>query len=87
MYNWSHIDEEEMKRNNPENYRRWRLIQMINFDLQGEKLDKKEVKKLWPEIKDEIDPYRRRVIEFLLWGKIYSLPTNIRFWNERAKSR
>ena len=87
MYNWSHIDEEEMKRKNPENYRRWRLIQMINFDLQGEKLDKKEVKKLWPEIKDEIDPYRRRVIEFLLWGKIYSLPTNIRFWNERAKSR
>ena len=87
MYNWSHIDEEEMKRNNPENYRRWRLIQMINFDLQGEKLDKKEVKKLWPEIKDEIDPYTRPVIEFLLWGKIYSLPTNIRFWNERAKSR
>lgn len=41
MYNWSHIDEEAMKRENPEKYRRWRIVQMINYDLQGEKLDKK----------------------------------------------
>ncbi|MBI4065560.1 hypothetical protein HY409_04315 [Candidatus Gottesmanbacteria bacterium] len=81
MYNWSHIDEEAMKRQDPEKYRRWRLVQMINYDLQGEKLDRKEVMELWPQISEEIDPYRRRVMEFLLWGKRYSLPTNLRWWN------
>ena len=70
-----------MKRENPEKYRRWRLVQMINYDLQGEKLDRKEVIELWPHISEEIDPYRRRVMEFLLWGKRYSLPTNLRWWN------
>lgn len=81
MYNWSHIDEEAMKRENPEKYRRWRLVQMINYDLQGEKLDRKEVMELWPEIYEDLDPYRRRLLEFLLWGKRYSLPTNLRWWN------
>lgn len=87
MYNWSHIDEEAMKRENPEKYRLWRLVQMINYDLQGEKLDRKEVMDLWPEINEDIDPYRRRVMEFLLWGKRYSLPTNLPFWNKRPTSR
>ncbi len=87
MYNWSHVDEEAMKRENPEKYRRWRMVQMINFDLQGEKLDRKEVMELWPEINVEIDPYRRRVMEFLLWGKQYSLPTNLPSWNKRQASR
>lgn len=80
MYNWSHIDEEAMKRENPEKYRRWRLVQMINYDLQGEKLDRKEVMELWPEIKNDIEPYTRRAIEYLLWGTIYSLPTNLKWW-------
>ena len=87
MYNWSHIDEEAMKREDPEKYRLWRLTQMINYDLQGEKLDRKEVMDLWSEIKGEIDPYRRRSMEFLLWGKRYSLPTNLTLWNKRPTSR
>lgn len=85
MYNWSHIDEKAMKKENPENYKLWRITQLINYGLDGEKLDKKEVKKAWPKIKNDIEPYRRRLFDFLLWGKIYSLPTNLRLWNKSQK--
>ena len=78
---WS-VDEERMKRDYPEKYRLWRLAFNINGGLEkGERLDREEVKKAWPKIKDEIDPYKARLIEYLLWGKLYSLPTNINFWN------
>ena len=37
---------------------------MINYGLDGEKLDSGELKKLWPKIKDEIlDPSVRKYIE------------------------
>lgn len=80
MYNWS-TDEKKFKKENPEGYRLWRLTQLINYGLDGEKLDRKELKKDWPKIKDNLDPYARRAIEFLLWGKVYSLPNNLSFWN------
>lgn len=53
MYNWS-TDEEAMKRDYPEKYRTWRILQLINYGLDGEKLDFKEIKALWPEINDQI---------------------------------
>ncbi len=80
MINWS-TDEEKFKKEDPENYRLWRLTQLINYGLDGEKLDREEVKKAWPKIKDRLDPYKARLMEFLLWGKAYSLPTNLNFWN------
>ena len=80
MYNWS-TDEEKFKKANPEKYRLWRITQLINYGLDGEKLDREEVKKAWPKIKDALDPYARRAIEYLLWGKVYSLPNNLTFWN------
>lgn len=81
MLNWS-TDEEKMKKENPAAWRRWRLIQLIDFGLDdGEKLDKKEVIENWPKIKNEIDPYKKRLIEFLIWGKLYSLPPNLTCWN------
>ena len=81
-YNWSHIDEGAMKKADPEKYRLWRLTQMINYGRDGEKLDREEVKAAWPQIRDEIeDPYKRRVLEFILWGKLYSLPINETSWN------
>ena len=80
MINWS-TDEKKFKKADPEGYRLWRLTQLINYGLDGEKLDRKEVKKAWPKIKDQLDPYARRAIEFLLWGKVYSLPNNLTFWN------
>ena len=80
MYNWS-VDEENFKKKNPKRYKLWRITQLINYGLDGEKLNREEVKAAWPKIKDQLDPYKRRAIEFLLWGKVYSLPNNLTFWN------
>jgi len=70
------------KKNHPKEYRLWRIIQMINYGLEeGEKLDREEVKKAWPKIKDRLDPYKARLVEYLLWNRQYSLPPNLNFWN------
>lgn len=81
MLNWN-VDEERFKKEDPENYKLWRLTQLINYGTDGEKLSRKELKKAWPKIKDEIDPYKRRLFEYLLWGKLYLLPHNVNFWNQ-----
>ena len=59
---------------------------MINYGLDDEKLDKKAVERMWNNIKDNIDPYKKRAIEYLLWGKLYSLPSNLNFWNKYPKT-
>lgn len=86
MYNWS-VDEKKFKKADPEGYRLWRLIQLINYGLDGEKLDEEEVKKAWLKIKDQLDPYKARAIEYLIWGKLYSLPPNLTFWNWPVKNQ
>ena len=86
MYNWS-VDEKSFKKKNPRGYKLWRLTQLINYGLDGEKLDRKEVERIWPKIKDNLDPYKRRALEYLLWGKLYLLPNNLTFWNLPKKSR
>ena len=43
MYNWS-TDEEKFKKEDPEGDRVWRLTQLINYGLDGEKLSKSEIK-------------------------------------------
>lgn len=85
MYNWF-VDEKKFKKENPKEYKLWRLIQLINYGLDGEKLDREEVKRAWPRIKNELDPYKRRVLEYLLWGKQYSLPNNLNFWSLYKKN-
>lgn len=52
MYNWS-TDEEYLKQF-PEEYEKWRLLQLINYGLDGEKIDLKKLKKLWRQIENEI---------------------------------
>ena len=79
MINWS-TDEKRFKKKYPKEYKLWRLTQLINYGLDGEKLDKKEVKKVWPKIKENLDPYKKRALEYLLWGKLSSLPNNLSFW-------
>lgn len=62
MYNWS-TDEKYLKQF-PEEYERWRLLQLINYGLDGEKLDLKKLKKYWPKIKGEIlDKYVRKYLQ------------------------
>ena len=78
---WS-VDEEKFKKEHPEKYKLWRLAFNINGGLEkGEKLDKEEVKKAWSKIKDKIEPYKKRLIEYLIWGKIYSLPQSLYYCN------
>ncbi|MBI4990667.1 nucleotidyl transferase AbiEii/AbiGii toxin family protein [Candidatus Gottesmanbacteria bacterium] len=65
MFNWN-VDEERFKKEDPKGYRLWRLTQLINYGLsEGEKLDKKEVIKAWPMIKENIDPYTPKQNQFL----------------------
>ena len=83
MLNWN-VDEARFKREDPEGYRLWRLTQLINYGLDGEKLDREEVKAAWPKIANQLDPYKKRLLEYLLWGKLYSLPFNANFWSAQA---
>lgn len=81
MYNWS-TDEKKFEREDSEGYRLWRLKQLINYGLAGEKLSKKEIKKYWPKLKEMIDPEERMLIEFFLWGKPYSGQARKFFWEK-----
>ena len=62
MYNWS-TDQKEFQKD-PEKYAIWRLEQMVNFGLNGKKIDKKELKKYWSKL--NLDPYRRQLLELFL---------------------
>lgn len=62
MYNWS-TNEGELRRN-PEKYAIWHLEQMVNFGLDGQKIERNQLKMYWSKI--NIDPARRRFLELLL---------------------
>lgn len=80
MYSWS-TDEAKFKRENPDKFREWQLVQEINFGSDNIRLDKKQLIDLWPKISQDLDIYKRRLLEYLVWGKQYSLPANANFWN------
>lgn len=85
MWHWS-VDIPAFKKRNPEKFRLWRLSHLINYGLdEGEKLDREELIEAFPKIKDQLDPYKARLLEFWLWGKRYSLPNNLTFWNWSPK--
>jgi len=65
MYNWS-VDLDKLKRN-PQAEIIWKIEQTINFGLNGKKLNKELVKKLWKKL--HIDPARKKFLQFLLWPK------------------
>ena len=84
MINWN-TDEKTFKKKYPKEYKLWRLTQLINYGLDGEKLDEKEVKRAWPKIKDRLDPDRRKTIEFFVWGRKWKVEPGLRadrknFW-------
>ena len=64
MKNWS-VDEERFKKEDPEGHQVWRLEQLINYGLDGEKLDPALLKKYWGRL--VLDPAAKRYLEFLLW--------------------
>jgi hypothetical protein len=80
------VDEEKFKKRYPKKYKIWRIAQLINYGLDGEKLDKKEVKKYWREIESWLDPNKALYIKYLLWGKKPSSNQFIlNFWKKPIK--
>lgn len=65
MYNWS-TDTSKLKKD-PEKYQIWKLEQLINFGLNGQKLDRKLIRKYWHKLK--IDQRRRKLLKFWLSSK------------------
>jgi len=64
MYNWS----TDILRIKPGEKRTiWKLEQMINFGLGKSKISKNLLKKYWSKL--NIDPARKKFLEFILWGK------------------
>ena len=90
MYNWN-TDEATFKKKFPAQYRLWRLTQLINYGLDGEKLDEQEVRKAWVSIKGRLAPDKRKALEFLLWNKRWQpepglLPDRSNYWTWRSKN-
>lgn len=63
MYNWS-VDEKQLKKY-PEKYKIWRLEQLINWGLGGEKISEKDIRKYWKKL--FMDEPTRNYLKFLLW--------------------
>ena len=62
MHNWS-VDEKALKKD-PEQYAIWKLEQMVNFGLQGEKLSATLLKKYWTKL--HLDPKKKRALSLML---------------------
>ncbi|MFA6552418.1 MAG: hypothetical protein WCT19_02865 [Candidatus Paceibacterota bacterium] len=63
MNNWS-IDIKNLKKNK-EKYAIWKLEQMVNFGLNGKKLNKKELIKNWTFL--DLDDNKKKFLSLLLW--------------------
>ncbi|MBI2436429.1 MAG: hypothetical protein HYV41_01630 [Candidatus Magasanikbacteria bacterium] len=65
MYNWN-TDTTELKKD-PEKYAIWKLEQLVNFGLHGEKISRSQLTRYWDEL--TLDPKKKKYLSFLLWGK------------------
>ncbi|MEK7539740.1 MAG: hypothetical protein AAB558_00645 [Patescibacteria group bacterium] len=65
MHNWS-TDTTRLQKKDPNGYAIWKLEQLINFGLAGEKIQLSQLKKYWSQI--QIDPARRKFLELFLQG-------------------
>lgn len=65
MHNWS--TDEKIIAGDEERYTLWKLQQMANFGLCGERLKEEQLRKHWPKL--NIDPARLRFLELLLHAK------------------
>ena len=65
MYNWS-TNTSKLKQN-PQKYAIWKLENLINFGLNGQKINRKQLIKHLPSL--NIDPPKKRFLDFLLTSK------------------
>ncbi|MBU1326681.1 hypothetical protein KKB64_02680 [Patescibacteria group bacterium] len=77
MINWN-TDEKRLKKEYPEEYKRWRITQLINYGLEREKLDTTFLKAHWTKIKDRLAPDKRKTIEWLIWNKPWQKQSDLR---------
>ena len=68
MYNWS-TDTKTLKKH-PTRYAIWKLEQMINFGLNGKKINASALRRYWDRL--VIDPARKKFLELLLHAKKHS---------------
>lgn len=62
MNNWS-VDIKHLRKY-PEKYVIWKLEQLINFGLNGQKINLSELKKYFSKL--NIDPQKRKYLSFLI---------------------
>lgn len=67
MINWS-TDEVKFKKENPKDYKLWRLTQLINYGLDGEKISLSQVKISWKVLSKKIDKETKAYLKYLIWG-------------------
>ena len=84
MYNWS-TDTTKFKTKKDKKV--WELIQKLDYGAHGEKISKKEIARFWPQIKNHIAPDVKRLLEYVLWQKVSSLPINNSFWLPSSKMK
>lgn len=62
MYNWS-VDTAELEKDKKQ-YTIWRLEQLVNFGLSGEKINREEIKKYWDIL--DLDQNKKKYLEMIL---------------------
>lgn len=67
MYNWN-TDVSAWNKKSP-SYQIWKLEQLINFGLNGNKLDLTLTRKYWSKL--DLEPSRKKFLELILWPKQY----------------
>ncbi len=65
MHNWS--TDTTLLKKNPEKFVIWHLEQLINYGLDGEKLDRDELKKYLADL--DIEPNTKKFLTLLLYGR------------------
>lgn len=63
MYNWT-VNVKQLKKCKNQ-YAIWKLEQMVNFGLNGKKLNKTELKKHWSKL--NLDPKKKKYLSLILW--------------------
>lgn len=64
MMNWN-VDETQLKKD-PKKHELWRISQLINYGMGGEKLKKDYLLKNWAELSLRIDPNKKSTLEFMM---------------------
>ena len=63
MYNWT-VDLQQLKKDKKQ-FAIWKLEQLVNFGLNGEKLNIADLKKYWSIL--NLDPIKKKYLSLVLW--------------------